>query len=193
MTPVIFFVCSFKNRKQIQDAEEVSAEWGTLFYEFNNEKGLGNSQFYFYFFLRRILYIVIMIFLRDWPIIQLSLNCTLSITVFNMQKFFYLAIFRPFNERILNFSNTLSEFCITLIFIFLAISNLDIPDSLYSSIDYVLVNLVDSIMGVQMIASVSVFIKTVIIMIKLRLRAKVSNVATATEIEESKKKEFIKL
>ena len=80
-TPLLFFYFSLKNSKKISNDNELNANWGTLFYEFNNDKGLGSSQFYFYFFVRRIFYMIIQFFLQDWPIIQLTLNIVLSSAV----------------------------------------------------------------------------------------------------------------
>ena len=37
--------------------------------------------FYFFFFARRIFYIVIQFFLQDYPIIQLTLNIVISVAV----------------------------------------------------------------------------------------------------------------
>lgn len=179
----MFFIYSFKHRNEIKEAEQVSAEWGTLFYEFNNDKGLGSSQFYFYFFLRRIFYISILIFLRDWPIIQISLNFTITTAVIDIQNFFYLMTFRPFSEQILNFSNGLSELSVMLIFIFIAVSNFSISESLYSSISMLLIKLVDTLMGVQMAASILVFIKNIYRILKIRFKNRIIPIATATTFE----------
>lgn len=179
----MFFIYSFKHRNEIKEAEQVSAEWGTLFYEFNNDKGLGSSQFYFYFFLRRIFYISILIFLRDWPIIQISLNFTITTAVIDIQNFFYLMTFRPFSEQILNFSNGLSELSVMLIFIFIAVSNFSISESLYSSLSMLLIKLVDTLMGVQMAASILVFIKNIYRILKIRFKNRIIPIATATTFE----------
>ena len=80
-TPFIFLYGSLKNKNKIVEDEEIAANWGTLFYEFNNDKGLGNSLFYFFYFMRRIVYIMIQFVLQDWPIVQLTLNITLSAAV----------------------------------------------------------------------------------------------------------------
>ena len=82
MTPILFFIGSYKNREKIANKDdEIEANWGTLFYEFNNDKGLGSSQYYFYFFTRRILFMIIQFFMQDYPIIQVSLNIVLSLMV----------------------------------------------------------------------------------------------------------------
>lgn len=81
-TPVVFFYFSFTNKELIvHDSDEINANYGTLFYEFNNDKGLARSQYYFYYFVRRIIYMSIQFFMRDYPLTQLTLNIVLSITV----------------------------------------------------------------------------------------------------------------
>ena len=80
-TPGLFFYYTYKNRNKVKEEEDVSVSWGTLFYEFNNDKGLSSSMYYFYFFSRRILYMLIQFFIREWPIVQLTLNIVLSASV----------------------------------------------------------------------------------------------------------------
>ncbi|OMJ65996.1 hypothetical protein SteCoe_37309 [Stentor coeruleus] len=163
-TPIIFFVLSYKNRAKINHNDtEITANWGTLFYEFNNDKGLGSSQYYFYFFTRRILFILIQFLLQEWPIIQLSLNITLSVT-----NLFYLMVFRPFSEMILNITNCVSELGIMMIFIFAGINMMRISEKMHDSMDILLVVFVNFIMYVQMGSSVLVFGKNIVMIIKKR-------------------------
>lgn len=83
LTPVFSFWFNYKNQEQILNAnQEISANWGTLFNEFNNDKGLSSSQYYFFYFTRRIIFISIQFFLQSVPIVQLTLNIVLSLTVF---------------------------------------------------------------------------------------------------------------
>ena len=81
LTPLWFLYFSTKNKNKIAHDEEISVNWGTLFYEFNNDKGHINSLFYFFYFIRRLLYIMIQFALQDYPIVQLTLNFVLSVTV----------------------------------------------------------------------------------------------------------------
>ena len=170
----MFFYFTFKNRNKITSSDqEVSANWGTLFYEFNNDKGLGSSQYYFYFFARRILYMMIQFFLQDDPIVQLTLNIVLSVTVRLMQNFVYLATFRPFSETILNVSNLVSEFGIFMIFSLCAINLMKITQDMHDNIDDLLVTFITLIMSTQMASSVLVFLKTVVIILRKKMAKKV--------------------
>lgn len=111
---------------------------------------------------------IIQFFLQDTPIVQVSLNITLSACVRVRQNLVYLAFFRPFGERALNISNFMSELAITLIFVFICVDLLDVPSSFGTYIDMVLVGLVNFIMAVQMLASVYVFSRTLGLILKQR-------------------------
>ena len=78
----MFYIFCTVNKSKIQNEnEEVKIQFGALFQEFNNDKGLSSSQFYMIFFLRRIIYVCILILLRNYPIVQISLNIFLSVLV----------------------------------------------------------------------------------------------------------------
>ena len=55
--------------------------YGTLFYEFNTDENLARSYFYIYFFIRRILYSLILVNVADIPIVQITLCLILSLAV----------------------------------------------------------------------------------------------------------------
>ena len=171
-TPILFLYFFLKNKNKIaDDSEEAKANWGTLFYEFNNDKGIGSSMFYFFFFARRIFYIVIQFFLQDYPIIQLTLNIVLSVAVIYIQNFAYLVIFRPFSEPILNLANPICECGIFMIFSLTAMSLMRISTSTYDELDNLLVVFVNFIMETQMASSLLVFAKTIIFIIRKKMQA----------------------
>ena len=77
-----------KNQSKIQvNVEEYKSLFGTLFYEFNTDENLATSYFYTYFFLRRLLYGIVLFILIDNPIIQVSICVTLSLAVINYLEF----------------------------------------------------------------------------------------------------------
>lgn len=137
-----------------------------------NDKGMSNSMFYFFFFTRRIIYILTQFSLQDYPIVQLTLNITLSVAVRIMQNFCYLALFRPFSDPILNISNSSAEAGIFLIFALIGVNLLDVPEYYYDTIDQILIDLINSIIAIQMIASITVCISTVHLKIKMKRREK---------------------
>ena len=81
--------------------------------------------------------------------------------------------FHPFSESVLNASNSLSESAIFLIFLFIAINLLNIPDYYHDTIDQILQWLLISIMAIQMAASIIVFIRTIYLLIKKKCHKKI--------------------
>lgn len=76
--------------------------------------------------------------------------------------------FRPFSEKILNISNILSELFILIIFTLVGISMTKGDNELDEGIDFALVFLVNTIMGVQMLSSIIIFVKNLTMLIKMR-------------------------
>lgn len=76
---------------------------------------------------------------------------------------FYLITFRPFNEKVLNVTNVLCEGALFIIFTFSAITLTNISQSVYDSLDDILVFFVNFIMFTQMIGSVVLFGKNVVV------------------------------
>ena len=58
---------------------ELVKSYGSLFFEFKNNQGILSSMYYVWFFLRRLLYVANLIFLRDFVALQFSLNILLCI------------------------------------------------------------------------------------------------------------------
>ena len=99
---------------------------------------------------------------------------------------FYIFWFIPFSEKILNTANAFTELLITLIFSLIGVTLLEIPENTEKIIDNALFWLVNSILGIQMISSLIIFVKNVYAMIKARrenLKVRPTNV---TEITTSK-------
>ena len=67
-----FLSCN-RNKIQIGDSY-FETRYGAIFSEFKNDKGIFSIQFYSWFFLRRFLYIITIIVLRDFVLVQLIIN-----------------------------------------------------------------------------------------------------------------------
>ena len=74
---------------------------------------------------------------------------------------FYLCEFRPFNEKILNYSNLFAEFGICVFFSVYTLLLFDIGEKGKAQVDYTLLITLNGIMGVQMAASILIFSKTI--------------------------------
>ena len=69
-TPILVFIFLILNRKTIIEQEyskSFSKFYGSLFLEFKNNKGLLSTNYYTWFFSRRVLYVTNLIILRKWP------------------------------------------------------------------------------------------------------------------------------
>ena len=80
----------------------------------------------------------------------------------------------------MNVSNCVSEFGILLIFILISIYLMRLPDNYYGRLDNILVGVINAIMATQMAASLLIFAKTVILIIKKK-RSKITPIITEPE------------
>ena len=90
---------------------------------------------------------------------------------------FYIVRKKPFGEIILNVSNILSEFITILIFIFLSISLFDISKEAYDKVDEYLVIFVNTVLAIQMSSSIFVFVRTIYLFAKMKLRNRRQNLS----------------
>ena len=162
--PLSCFIAVKRNQGKIHaNVEEYKSLFGTLFYEFNTDEDLATSYFYTFFFIRRLLYACILFGFGSYPIVQLALCTILSLAVIFTQNFFYLASIAPFNEKFLNYSNTLSELGICLFFCMVCMYLFDLDNDTRSNVSTILTVTLNGIMTVQMVASLAIFSRTVYI------------------------------
>ena len=82
MTPILAMVFIRTHKQQILEHDiTLYKQYGSLFYEFYNDRGLFVSLYYFFFFSRRLLFTGILILLSDYPVLQIILNFVLSVSV----------------------------------------------------------------------------------------------------------------
>ena len=86
--------------------------------------------------------------------------------------------FRPFDEKILNISNCVTEFFMISIFSLLLVSVLEVSNGIYDYIDKVLIVLVNSVLALQMASSLFIFFRTLILIIKSKCKKKDRNLKT---------------
>ena len=96
---------------------------GTLFDEFQYQKGLGFMIYYPMFCLRRTVYVLILYFLKDYPGLQVFLNSFHSLCVL-----VYLVVWKPYNQKEINFLNILAEAAVTFSIASLGLFIQDSPD-----------------------------------------------------------------
>lgn len=165
LTPILCLVVVIKRRNRpAQESEQFDSLYGTLFYEFNDDKGLNTSNFYVFFFLKRAVYGLILLLLGDYGILQMSLTITICFAYF-----LYILMFQPFSEKILNYSNLFSELATLVIFCLVSWLLFEIPETTRNDIDNAIYYTINAIMACQMAASMAVLIKSICDKVKLKL------------------------
>ncbi|OMJ91055.1 hypothetical protein SteCoe_6525 [Stentor coeruleus] len=166
--PVCYFVAWKK--QNMKTTKSVQAElWVSFYYEFKNDEGAMRSNFYTFYFLRRFLFIFILFVLRDYPILQICLIEILMLTMF-----FYVTTMKPFDEMALNYSNSASEFGLSIIIPLVGVNLFNLTTTAKDQLDYCLIILVNYCVSVQMVASIFITFKVIMQKIKNR-KSKKSN------------------
>ena len=113
--------------------------WYLLFEEYQTKEHLVFFLFYPIFFIRRLIYIAVLIGLKDYGYLQIGFNITHSILVKHIQVTLYVIIFKPFCWRTDQILNVLVECINTVCFIMLIFYQLDVSSSVVEGMDYTIV------------------------------------------------------
>ncbi|OMJ91054.1 hypothetical protein SteCoe_6524 [Stentor coeruleus] len=155
LTPFVSYYLGLK--KKNQGKNEVRTEmqvWASLFYEFKNDSKAASSQFYTVFFLRRGVFVTILFLLKSVPIIQICLCEILMISVRFMQMLFFILTKKPFNENALNIANCVSELGLAVIVLLIGVFLFDLKEHTQDQLDFVLIILVNIVVSSQLLASI---------------------------------------
>ncbi|OMJ71366.1 hypothetical protein SteCoe_30452 [Stentor coeruleus] len=109
LSPLILLIISFiAYHNEISDTGfKVKRKYSCHFKEFRNNKGFLSTQFYTFYFLRRLLYIFTQITLIHSLGTQVILNL-----IFSALQLLYLIVFLPFKDKYAMVSAIISEACI---------------------------------------------------------------------------------
>ena len=78
--------------------------------EFKNDKGFWSSQYYFFYFSRRLAYLIAQVYLNQFLLVQGGIHiCFCSLLIG------FLLIYRPFKSRAILISNLISEIGICIV------------------------------------------------------------------------------
>lgn len=157
ITPILCVMIIKKRTDRLeQEQEEFDSKYGSLFYEFNKDKGFAILNFYTFSILRRAAYGFILIFLKDYGILQMTLILIISVAFL-----LYLLLLRPFNEKFLNFFDSIAE--IGTLFIFVLIFWLQFDSSKFSryNIDFIIYYTIFFIMGIEICLSMIIMVKSI--------------------------------
>ncbi|CAG9335172.1 unnamed protein product [Blepharisma stoltei] len=157
ITPGLFFRFSYKNKNQILLHQKTFfASFGSLFYEFRTDQEFLTTQYYFVFFLRRLIYIVNLVYLRNYPETEVTINIVLS-----LMTIMHLLLYSPFKDQISQLSNLVSEILICIIMGSTAAYLFNLESNVISKIENCIVIIIVIIIGVQLLASITIFVRTI--------------------------------
>ena len=143
--PGIFLLTLYK-RKEILDADQIlMSKFGSLFEEFTSAAGEMKCQYYTIFFIRRFVYVIIVLFFGSYPIAQVTVFLFFSIIVIFTQTLLLTHFKKPFKNRWLNYSNSIFELLLTIIGILLVPYCFNPTKSLRDGLDipiFILINLI---------------------------------------------------
>lgn len=182
ITPPALIYFSYLNTQYIITNDKTFLKkWDSLFYEFNNNKGLLSTQYYFVFFLRRLVYLLSLVTLNNFPESQATIHISLSVL-----SVVYLVVYMPYKDKILLYANIITETGIGLVNILVAIYIFDLSDDNLLNLDQSIFIVVALIMGLQTMASMLIFLRTIYSILKPKLvkiwqRKKVGNLKADTD------------
>jgi len=173
VSPILIIKFTLKRTREIALLTEKSAFykiWGSFFYEFKYDDDSLAKHYYSIFIVKRVLFIANLMFLWDYPILQLVINALLMIG-FSI----FMLVVKPYADPILQFVNTFAEFGIS--FIFCGTSYFLFEDKPHlKEVEYVIFYLTLVIMGAQTLASVIIFFRNLVQIIKAAKERKAKNV-----------------
>ncbi|CAG9310521.1 MLEC_2 [Blepharisma stoltei] len=169
ISPISLAIFSYRNMNKVTEKNNKSFHdvWGSFFYEFKNDNGLLSTQYYTLFFLRRNVYLVSFVFFSGSPYTQLTIGVILCIAFT-----FYIIVYAPFDNPVMQWANALSEIGITVVFFLLSGYLFDMSGESLGYLDNSVMYTVISIMGIQTVAPLIISIITLVQVIKQKLEGK---------------------
>ncbi|CAG9335199.1 unnamed protein product [Blepharisma stoltei] len=156
ITPPGYFWFSYKNKNRIQSREKSFTElFSSFFYEFRVDRGLLATQYYFVFFIRRFIYIINLVFLREYPQTEVTINIVLS-----LMTILHLIFFWPFEDPVLQINNLLTEIMICLVMSSTSIYLFNLEQEITSTFENAIVAIVIGVMIIQSFSSIAIFART---------------------------------
>jgi hypothetical protein len=157
LTPAIIIICSFISKERLVNRDPVFLKkFGSLYDEFKNNKGFWSSQFYFFYFVRRLAYTLSQVYLNDHLFVQGIINIGISI-----MQLVYLLVYTPFKESTILMTNIIGEAAATLVFIQTFFFLFQLSQKNSQILEMVVIFTVIGGMGAQFIVSIISLIKTI--------------------------------
>ena len=86
--------------------------YSSLYDEFWNNRGVIRTLYYPIFFIRRMIYSLVQIFLNNYPEYQAFLNVAFTVVIIG-----YLGVYRVFKVKLILFSQIIGEICTFIVFL----------------------------------------------------------------------------
>jgi hypothetical protein len=162
LTPPLLFVASYVSLSDINSGDEdFQLKWGSLFLEFKNDRGFWSSQYYFLYFSRRVAFALCQVYLNSVLKLQGALNI-----FFSFISLGFLIVYRPFKETTILISNMTSEISITFVMILTYCYLWDLSPETSEIIEILIIFSVILAMMIQVMLSLYLFYKSMMIIIK---------------------------
>lgn len=161
LTPPALFVSSFVSYSSIKDNSERSyhTKFGSLFGEFKMNKGFLSTQYYTFFFLRRLSYLFAQVYLNDYPHIQIGVHLG-----FTLLQIGYLVYYVPFKDSHIMISVFSGEFASGIFIIFSVFFLYDVSGNTLLALESVMIYSVITGIGIQFLASIYSFVLAIKVM-----------------------------
>ncbi|OMJ83265.1 hypothetical protein SteCoe_15853 [Stentor coeruleus] len=149
LLPSVFFICSFLNKEEILGkSQDLMKKWGSFYTEFKIKNNFWSSQFYLFYFIRRLIYVFSQIYLNQTLYLQGGIQIFCSI--FTLCYLFY---YRPFKNVSVCISTIISEISMTMVFILIYLFLFDLPNEFYNVIESVIIGIVLASIIIQFLVS----------------------------------------
>lgn len=155
VTPAVVLVCSYISKIRVLNTSdsEFYKKFGSLFYEFKMNKGFFSSQYYFFYFLRRLSYALAQIYLNAVPYLQSALGI-----VFSALQLGFLIKYTPFKEWHILVSNISGETGVFIAFVLSALLIEERTQEMSVQIEGVIIFVIISAMAIHCIVCIYSFI-----------------------------------
>ena len=143
------------NEKKFADTS-FKTKFGSLINEFKLDRGFASCLYYPLFLLRRFEYVLVQIFMNEYPLIQVILN-----TLFTFGILIFLMMFRPFKDKTALIGLFSSEIAIFIVFFSSGFFLLNPNQKVVHLIESISIYCILASIGVQLIISIYNFVKQI--------------------------------
>ncbi|OMJ80297.1 hypothetical protein SteCoe_19504 [Stentor coeruleus] len=156
LMPLIILIFSWQSYKSniYVENENFMKKWGSLYYEFKNNKGFWSSQYYTLYMIRRLVYMMVLILMNDNLYLQFSIHL-----LFTILQLMYVFYFTPFKEKDVLLSLVFGEISTLLVIILSFLFIAETSKSTRRLTESAIVIIVITSLGCDMLISLVMIVK----------------------------------